>query len=161
VSPVVQDWAGARAGLAVHFSSRAHTWETPPEVFAPLDAEFGFTLDAAALPETAKCARYFTPADDALAQDWGRETVWLNPPYGRAIGAFMRKAAASARAGATVVCLVPARTDTAWWHEDVLGARAEVRFVRGRIRFLLDGAPKDAAPFPCAIVIHRPPVCPP
>lgn len=136
---------------SVHFSSERMDWATPPALFAALDAEFGFTLDAAALPHNAKCARYFTPADDALAQDWGAGVVWLNPPYGRQIAAFMRKAYEASLAGATVVCLVPARTDTAWWHD--VAARGEVRFLRGRVRF--EGA-AHGAPFPSAIVVFRP-----
>jgi phage N-6-adenine-methyltransferase len=142
--------------LAPLLSSRDMCWETPPDLFARFDAEFGFTLDAAALPATAKCARYFTPDDDALVQDWGREVVWLNPPYGRAIAGFMAKAADAARNGATVVCLVPARTDTAWWHDSVIGAGAEVRFLRGRVAFRQNGATLYPAPFPSALVIYRP-----
>lgn len=124
-------------------------WETPPEVFARLDGEFHFTLDVCATRQNAKCPRYFTRKKNGLAQSWGTETCWMNPPYGREIGKWMAKAKAAARGGATVVCLVPARTDTRWWHENV----SEVRFMRGRIRFV--GA-ASSAPFPSAIVIFRP-----
>lgn len=141
---------------AVHFSSDRLDWATPRALFDTLDAEFGFTLDPCCWPETAKCARHFTPEDDGLAQSWAGEVVFMNPPYGREIPKWMRKAHAEGRNGATVVALVPARTDTAWWHDDVIGAGAEVRFLRGRVRFELDGVAKDAAPFPCAVIVYRP-----
>lgn len=128
-------------------------WETPWPLFARYDVEFGFTLDAAASHTNAKCARYFTPEIDGLVQDWGREIVWLNPPYGREIRKWMAKAHDAATRGATVVCLIPSRTDSGWWHDHVEMA-SERRFLRGRIKFV--GA-KYNAPFPCAIVIFRPP----
>jgi phage N-6-adenine-methyltransferase len=139
-----------RNPMAVHYSAKRPDWATPPELFAKWDAEFGFTLDAAALPHNAKCARYFTPDDDGLAQSWGTETVWVNPPYGAQIAAWMRKAWQSSKYGATVVLLVPARTDTRWWHDHAM--KGEIRFLRGRIKFV--GA-TASAPFPCALVIFR------
>ena len=141
--------------LSALFSSERVTWATPWPLFRALDVEFGFELDVCALPENAKCARYFTPDDDGLSKMW-RGICWMNPPYGRVIGAWVRKAFESAAAGATVVCLLPARTDTAWWHDYVLRA-AEVRFLRGRVRFV--GA-KASAPFPSAVVVFRPEVRP-
>ena len=138
--------------MAVHFSSEDMCWETPPELFAQLDAEFGFTLDVAASAANAKCTRFFTEADDGLAQDWSRDRCWMNPPYGREIGKWMAKAHAESLRGALVVCLIPSRTDTAWWHDHIEGL-AEVRFLRGRIKF--GGAPWNA-PFPSAIVIFWP-----
>lgn len=129
------------------------TYETPPELFARYHREFAFTLDVCALPDTAKCARYFTPAEDGLAQDWSGDVCWMNPPYGRAIAAWMRKAWEEARRGATVVCLVPSRTDAGWWH-DYAEKAAERRFLRGRVKFV---GMKHNAPFPCAVVIFRPP----
>jgi phage N-6-adenine-methyltransferase len=153
---------GLAGSHRVHALARADDWETPADVFGPLNAEFGFTLDAAASTENAKCARFFSSHDDGVSQDWGRETVWLNPPYGREIARWIRKAFLSARHGATVVCLVPARTDTAWWHD--YAEKGEVRFVRGRIRFERGGIPigdttKGSAksPFPSAIIVFRPP----
>ena len=134
----------------VHFSSKTDLWATPQDFFDKLHAEFDFNLDVCATPENAKCARYFTKLDDGLAQDW-RGVVWMNPPYGREIGAWMKKASESAQGGATVVCLVPARTDTRWWHDHAM--RGEVRFVRGRLKF---GGAKFSAPFPSAVVIFRP-----
>ncbi len=135
---------------SVHFSSATDLWATPDDVFSELHREFQFTLDVCALPENAKCGAFFTPADDGLAQAW-TGTCWMNPPYGREIGRWVAKARESAEAGATVVCLLPARTDTAWWHEHVTRAD-EVRFVRGRLRF---GNAGNAAPFPSAIVVFR------
>lgn len=142
---------GAQPALAVHFSSRTDLWATPLHFFAELHREFGFTLDVCALPENAKCTRYFTPEQDGLKQRW-TGICWMNPPYGRRIGEWVRKAYESSREGATVVCLLPARTDTRWWHEYV--KKGEVRFVRGRLRF---GEAATSAPFPSAVVVFRPP----
>ena len=133
----------------VHYQSDVHTWETPIELFLRLDAEFHFTLDVCALPETAKCARYFSPADDGLSQAW-EGVCWMNPPYGRAIVDWMRKAFEESQRGCTVVCLVPARTDTEWWHQYAM--RGEIRYLRGRVRF---GEATSCGPFPSAIVIFR------
>jgi len=136
---------------SVHFSSKRDDWETPLSLFEGLRAEFCIELDVCALPGNAKCPAYFGPEEDGLAQRW-QGVCWMNPPYGRAIGEWVRKAWASAEQGATVVCLLPARTDTAWWHEYVQKA-AEIRFLRGRVRFV--GAERSA-PFPSAVVIFRP-----
>jgi phage N-6-adenine-methyltransferase len=143
-------WRAGGAG----FSSRTDDWATPQPVFDALDAEFYFDLDASADANNAKCSRFFDAVDDGLAQEW-QGTVWLNPPYGRhsgGIAAWMEKARAAAAGGATVVCLVPARTDTHWWHESAMRA-AEVRLIRGRLYF---GDGKAPAPFPSAIVVFRP-----
>lgn len=133
--------------LNVHFSSRTDDWETPAELFAELNEIFHFDLDACATRENAKCSRYFTKRDDALSKRW-TGTVWMNPPYGREIAAFMRKAYEESLSGATVVCLVPSRTDTAWWHR--YAKQGQIIFLRGRLRF---GAATASAPFPSAIVI--------
>jgi phage N-6-adenine-methyltransferase len=138
---------GQLAGL---LASGREGWGTPPDLFAALDREFGFTLDACASAENATCARYYSREDDGLAQPWAG-VVFCNPPYGREIGRWVRKAAESARSGATVVCLLPARTDTHWWH--CWAMRGEIRFLRGRLRFV--GA-RWNAPFPSAVVIFRP-----
>lgn len=127
-------------------------WETPPDVFLPLEHEFHFTLDVCATPENAKCPMHFTPEDDGLSKDWGLHACWMNPPYGAKIAAWMAKAYDASTKGATVVCLVPARTDTRWWHAFAEKA-TERRFIRGRVKFV--GA-KFNAPFPCAIVVFRP-----
>lgn len=136
--------------MAVHYSSSTPEWSTPLDLFAALDREFDFTLDPCATPENTTCDNYYTLADDGLSQTWtGR--VFMNPPYGRVIGKWMRKACESAFSTAElVVCLVPARTDTAWWHDYAM--RGEIRFIRGRLRF---GAAKWSAPFPSAVVVFR------
>jgi phage N-6-adenine-methyltransferase len=134
-------------------TSNTEMWATPHSVFEPLNDEFGFTLDACAVAENAKVANYFSPSDDALSQEW-TGVVWMNPPYGRTIGTWMAKALLSARNGATVVCLVPARTDTAWWWDYAM--KGEIRFVRGRIKFVdQNGNGSQAAPFPSAIVVFK------
>ncbi len=131
--------------------ARSDLWETPCDLFAALDAEFRFDLDACASPGSEKCPRYFRPADHSLAQPW-RGVVWCNPPYGRRIGRWIQKAWESSQNGATVVCLIPASTDTAWWHDYVM--RGEVRFIRGRLCF--GNAGYGRAPFPSAVVVFRP-----
>jgi phage N-6-adenine-methyltransferase len=141
-------------------SSKSIDWATPLDFFERLDAEFRFTLDAAASSHNAKCSRFFSEADDGLAQPWKAEdgspaTVWVNPPYGRQIAAWVAKARAESWSGSTVVLLVPARTDTRWFHDDVLACRrAEVRFVRGRLKF---GNATAGCPFPVMLLIFRPP----
>ena len=139
-----------RGSREVMSSSRSDNWPTDPAVYAGLNAEFGFDLDPCSSHENHKCARYFTAEDDGLVQEWtGR--VFMNPPYGRTLGEWMRKAwGASQSTAELVVCLVPARTDVRWWHE--YAVRGEVRFVKGRLRFGDCSAP---APFPSAIVVFR------
>jgi phage N-6-adenine-methyltransferase len=141
-----------RRRRSVHFSSTSCEWSTPRRLFDELQAEFRFDLDPCATPDNATCARYFTRDDDGLAQEWtGR--VFMNPPYGAEIGAWMRKAWESAQSTAElVVCLIPARTCTAWWHE--YAARGELRFLRGRLKF---GGTKTSAPFPSALAVFRNP----
>lgn len=138
------------------FASTKTEWETPPDLFARLNGEFAFTLDVCATPLNRKCRRYFTLAQNALKRRW-TGCCWMNPPYGREISAWIRKAREQSGRGATVVCLLPARTDTAWWY-DTLKYAQEIRFLRGRLTFV--GA-RASAPFPSAVVIfskHR--TCP-
>jgi phage N-6-adenine-methyltransferase len=132
------------------FGSAKTSWETPRELFALLNREFSFTLDVCATRANCKCAAYFSRAEDGLRQKWFG-TCWMNPPYGRAIAAWIKKASCEAGRGATVVCLLPARTDTVWWQETVMKAR-EIRLLRGRITFAGANGP---APFPSAIVIFQ------
>lgn len=142
----------------VHYSSKTVEWETPQYLFDELNSEFGFTLDVAATPENAKCERYFTLTDNGLAQDWSREIVWLNPPYGRHIDKWISKALDESRKGATVCALIPAKTETRWWarfwdyenHKPIDGVR--VRFIFKRVQFGNSGI---NTPFPCAFVIFR------
>ena len=136
--------------MSVHFSSATDQWETPDWLFRKLDQVYGFDLDVCALPENAKCQQFYGPEQNGLEQDW-KGVCWMNPPYGRAIKDWMRKAYESANHGATVVCLVPARTDTAWWHD--YAVKGEITFLRGRLKF---GDAKSNAPFPSAIVVFRP-----
>jgi phage N-6-adenine-methyltransferase len=134
----------------IHFSSKTDLWATPQKFFDDLNREFGFTLDVCALPENAKCENYFTPEIDGLKQKWGG-SCYMNPPYGRTIKEWMAKAYAEAQTNAdVVVCLVPARTDTVWWHEYAM--LGEIRFLKGRLKF---GDQKNSAPFPSAVVIFR------
>lgn len=129
------------------FSSKTDLWETPQDFFDKLNEEFHFQTDVCALPENAKCENFYTPEQDGLVQEWSG-TCWCNPPYGRQIAKWVRKASESK---ATTVMLIPARTDTAWFHDYIYG-KAEVRFVRGRLRF--SGA-KVNAPFPSMVVVFR------
>jgi phage N-6-adenine-methyltransferase len=131
--------------------STTYLWETPPKLFAELDKEFHFTLDVCALATNTKCINFYSPLEDGLKQEWAG-TCWMNPPYGRAISKWVQKASKAAQAGATVVGLLPARTDTRWWHSFVLNA-SDIRFLPGRLRF--SNAP-NSAPFPNAIVIWTP-----
>jgi site-specific DNA-methyltransferase (adenine-specific) len=133
------------------FSSTTDEWATPHWLFEALDREFGFTLDACATHDNAKCTQYFTVLENGLAQDWSDHIVFMNPPYGREIARWMKKAYESARGGATVVCLLPARTDTHWWHTYVM--RGEVRLLRGRLRF---GDSRNSAAFPSTVAVFRP-----
>jgi site-specific DNA-methyltransferase (adenine-specific) len=142
------------ADFATRFCSRRQDWTTPDEIFRPLNAEFGFTLDAAATPENSRAPLFFTEQDDAMKQDWGRHVVWLNPPYGDGgyrLSDWVQKAHEASLADATVVMLIPARTNTVWFHDYCL-ARAEVRFVRGRPKF---GDADHGLPQPLCIVIFR------
>lgn len=132
------------------FTSLTPEWPTPRGVFDMLNRRYHFTLDACASPGNATCERYFTKEQDGLRQEW-TGTIFLNPPYGAEIGRWLRKAVTSAQSGATVVCLVPARTDTAWWHDYCM--QGEVFFVRGRLHF---GDGKGPAPFPSAVVVFEP-----
>jgi phage N-6-adenine-methyltransferase len=128
--------------------STTHLWETPQTLFDKLNNEFHFTLDVCALAGNAKCTNFYSPLEDGLKQDW-TGTCWMNPPYGYSIGKWVQKAFKAAQEGATVVALLPARTDTRWWHSFVMKAR-DIRFLAGRLRF--SNAP-NSAPFPNAIVI--------
>lgn len=137
------------------YNGNGRHWETPPEVIEPLNAEFKFTLDPCATKKTAKAPLFFDEKTNGLKQDWGKHRVFLNPPYGREIPPWTCKARESAERGALVVGLLPASTDLAWWHEDVVG-HAEVRYIRGRVRFLTGGPYRASGFFPSVIVIWRP-----
>lgn len=134
--------------MNVHFSSATDNWSTPQEFYDNLNNIFDFTLDPCASDANHKTEKYFTAADDGLAQSWDGERVFMNPPYGREIGAWVKKA--SEQVGGFVVCLLPARTDTRWWHDYVVGGGANICFLKGRLKF---GGQKNSAPFPSAVVI--------
>ena len=136
--------------MSVHFSSKTDMWATPQAFFDKYDEKFNFELDVCATDENAKCDNYFTEKIDGLTQEW-TGVCFMNPPYGREIIHWMRKAYESSLSGATVVCLVPARTDTKWWHEYAM--KGEIEFIRGRLKF---GDAKNSAPFPSAVVIFYP-----
>jgi len=148
------------AGL---FTSTTDEWPTPADLFRTLDAEFHFNLDPAASADNALCGQFFTREDDGLSRPWFG-TVYMNPPYGRQMKHWIAKAYTESQNGATVVCLIPARTDTSYWHDYVMRA-AEVRMIRGRLHFdcdrqrgRVDGGESKAhnAPFPSVVVVFRP-----
>ena len=134
--------------MSVHFSSKTDLWYTPQDFFKKYDDVYKFETDVCATDDNAKCAKYYTEEMDGLSQEW-RGVCWMNPPYGRIIGKWLKKAVTESQQGIRVVSLLPARTDTTWWHEYVL-PHGYVHFLRGRVRF--EGA-KYAAPFPSAIVV--------
>lgn len=131
----------------VLYSSRSELWETPKWLFDELNEEFNFTVDVCALPENAKCKNFYTPEQDGLKMPWSG-VCWCNPPYGKEIAKWVEKAY---RSNCTVVVLIPARTDTKWFHDWVY-QKAEIRFVKGRLKF---GDAKNPAPFPSMILVYR------
>ena len=130
------------------FSSDKEEWETPQDLFDTLNAEFNFTVDVCALPCNAKCKKYYTPEKNGLLQNWDNEIAWCNPPYGKTVSEWVKKASQSKN---TVVMLLPARTDTKWFHEYIYN-KSEIRFLKGRLKF---GGAQNSAPFPSMIVIFR------
>lgn len=140
----------------LHFSSQTNEWYTPKSVFEPLNTEFRFTLDPCCTKESAKAKRFYTIEDDGLSKNWYGEKVFVNPPYGREIGKWVKKCHdENMQNGTLCVLLIPARTDTSYWHDYIFG-KAEIRFMRGRVKFERpDGTIGDAAPFPTAIVIYK------
>lgn len=137
--------------MKVHFSSKTDMWSTPQDLFNKLNSHFNFQLDVCALPSNAKCSKYYTPDVDGLEQDWNiGGNIWMNPPYGREISKWMDKALRESEKGATVVCLVPSRTDTRWWHDYAM--KGSIYFIKGRLKF---GEAKNSAPFPSALVVFN------
>jgi site-specific DNA-methyltransferase (adenine-specific) len=139
----------------VMFSSQTNEWGTPHDTFDELNKEFNFTIDVAASKDNHKCERYYTKEQDGLTQSWGGETVFLNPPYGHQIKYWIKKAyEESQKPNTSVVLLIPARTDTSYWHDYIFN-KAEIRFIRGRLKFTNQENILNSAPFPSAIVIFR------
>lgn len=131
--------------MSVHFSSKTDLWSTPNDLFNELNQEFNFTLDVCATPENAKVPKFFTREIDGLAQSWDGQRCWMNPPYGREISKWVKKASESE----FVVALLPARTDTRWFH-DYIYKKRETRFFKGRLKF---GGAQNSAPFPSMLVV--------
>lgn len=139
------------ADFDTRFKSKTVEWPTPLELFAPLNDEFGFDVDVAATAENAKCAKFWTKEDNGLVQPWGKRN-WMNPPYGKDVPKWLARALDESKRGNTTVCLIPARTNTVWFHDLCLN-EAEVRFVKGRPKF---GDADHGLPLPLAVVIYRP-----
>jgi phage N-6-adenine-methyltransferase len=134
--------------LAVHFSSKTVEWETPQLLYDELNEEFLFRLDVCATNTNHKAKRYYNKSQDGLCSPWTK-CNWMNPPYGREIYHWVKKASQNP----TTVCLLPARTDTKWFHEFIYHSpKAEIRFIKGRLRF---GSAKASAPFPSMVVVFR------
>lgn len=132
------------------FSSKTDLWATPQEFFDELDAEFHFTLDPCATPENAKCKKFYTRQENGLQKNWGG-IVFCNPPYGREIYKWVKKCyEESKKPGTTVVLLIPARTDTRYFHEFIYHKAREIRFIKGRLKF---GNATASAPFPSMVVV--------
>lgn len=131
-------------------SNKTNVWATPEKLFQELNDEFNFTLDPCCTIENARCEKFFTEIEDGLIQDWSNDIVFMNPPYGRQIIHWMRKAYKESLRGATVVCLVFSKTETQWWHRYAM--KGEIRFIEGRLKF---GGSINNAPFGSAIVIFR------
>lgn len=136
----------------VHFSSQTDDWYTPQYIIDDVKNKYNlknFDLDPCCNSENKKALVGFYKEDDGLSKNWFGN-VWMNPPYGRVIGRWIKKAYEESQKGCTVYCLIPSRTDTKWWHDYVM--KGDVTFYRGRIKF---GGSKNSAPFPSALVIFR------
>lgn len=142
--------------LKTLMSSKDQTWETPNSFFNEINKEFNFTLDPCCSKDTAKCKKFYTEKEDGLIQDWSNDVVFMNPPYGRDIKKWIKKAHDEFLKGATVVCLIPSRTDTQYWHNWIFPLyyknKIEIRFLKGRLKF---GNSLNSAPFPSALVIYK------
>jgi len=141
--------------MSVHFLSQSVDWATPKGVYDELNEEFHFTCDPCVLHGGVAFYdesddEWHRTGDDGLNAEWGGAT-FVNPPYGRAIGAWTAKALSEYKQGKTVVMLIPSRTDTIWWHRDIMQAD-EIRFIKGRLKF---GDSVNSAPFPSAVVVFR------
>ena len=138
-----------------HASSNKDDWETPQALFEKLHNRYNFTIDVAATDENAKLDNYFTVKEDALQQDW-KGRAFCNPPYGREIRHWVKKAYEESLKphNELVVVLIPSRTDTAYWHDYIFGKATNIDFLKGRLKFEVNGVAKDPAPFPNAIILY-------
>ena len=144
--------------IAALMTSGNDCWATPPLLFEELNREFHFTLDPCCMQATAKCKKFFAldRGQDGLTRRWSNEVVFMNPPYS-AVRLWLEKAATEARLrGATVVCLVPNRTDTGWYHESAIRWAHEIRVIRGRVRYFMDGVQGGPSTFPSSVIVFRP-----
>ena len=137
-------WAEDKA-----FSCKSDLWTTPKSLFDELNYKYKFTLDPCATDDNALCDKYYTMKDNGLEQNWGGEIVFMNPPYGREIGKWIEKAYKESIKSAVVVCLIPSRTDTRYWHDYIFPYASDIKFIKGRLKF---GNGKSPAPFPSAII---------
>nr|WP_315972144.1 DNA N-6-adenine-methyltransferase [Lactiplantibacillus plantarum] len=138
------------------FTSNKEDWETPQDFYDRLNAKYHFEWDLAASDDNAKCSCYFTRDDNSLEQDWEglSGNLFLNPPYGRELKLWVKKAATTGlKDKQNLVMLIPSRTDTSYWHDYIFN-HAEIKFLRGRLKFEVDGISGDSAPFPSAVVIY-------
>ena len=136
-------------------TSKTNEWYTPKDFYDELNKEFNFTLDPCCTKESAKCDFFYTKEDDGLSKEWMGETVFVNPPYGREIKEWVRKSwMQGSQKDTVVVMLIPARTDTSYWHDYIFSKATDIRFLRGRIKFEdINGEAKNSAPFPSAVVV--------
>ena len=140
------------ANIQACLSSKTDNWATPQDFFDNLNEEFHFTLDPCANEENHKCNLFYTKEQDGLTKDWGGHVVFCNPPYGKEIADWVRYSyEQSQKPNTTVVMLIPARTDTRYFHDYIYG-KAEIRFIKGRLKF---GDATTAAPFPSMVVVYR------
>ena len=137
--------------MEVHFSSKTNDWNTPDDLYNTLDNEFNFTLDPCTNGENNKCEKFYTEKENGLIQDWSKDIVFMNPPYGREIRQWIEKSYNESLKGSKVVCLIPSRTDTKYWHDFIFNKASEIRFIKGRLKF---GNSKNSAPFPSAIIVY-------
>lgn len=147
------------------FSNKSDEWETPQDLFDKLNDEFHFTLDPASREYNHKCKKYYTEQDDGLSKDWSDEVVFCNPPYGRSISKWVKKCYEEHKKhGVTVVMLIPSRTDTSWFHNYIYNKATEIRFIKGRLKFINRTFPSwredgnfkvSPAPFPSMVVVYR------
>ena len=138
--------------IAAMVSSKTNEWETPQDLFDKLNKEFQFTLDPCATTQNAKCKKYYTLETNGLYQDWSKDIVFMNPPYGGNTGLWIKKAFDESKRGAVIVCLIVSSTDRSYWHDYIFPYASEIRFLRGRIKF---GEAKSTAPFASSVVIFK------